>query len=219
MRIAEKNLKQHTWCLLALFFAFLGGSTAIFSEGDANSSNTKKIAPTKIYYVTWQIDRAAGPFVRQVKSRLANVGSPHNNPRFYAGRQWEEIVDIFLTKKDSQSKQPFPVIVPLPAACFDKLISPEKKQSCLSDPASFAEGFFELLPHEIRSYKSLSDVFGESGIAASELGHRFYNQERWLGVVRNLNPNLGSSDILRPGTVFVLPILRESASSDAKSGN
>ena len=217
MRSAKLNFKEYVWRLLAVVCAFLGGSTAIFSEGDSAINVAEKIAPSKIYYVTWDIDRAAGPFVRQVKSRISNVSAPHNSSKFYDGRQWDEIVDLFLTKKDSSSKQPFPVIVPLPAGCFDKNLSSAKKSACLSDPAAFANGYLELSLHEVRSYKSLLEVLESKGIPASELSHKFYNQERWVGVVKNLNPKLDNSNMLRPGTVLILPTVTELVSSPAKN--
>jgi hypothetical protein len=217
MRSAKLNFKEYVWRLLAVVCAFLGGSTAIFSEGDSVISVAEKIAPSKIYYVTLDIDRAAGPFLRQIKARISGVPAPHNNTKIYDGRQWDEMVDLFLTKRDSSSKQPFPVMVPLPAGCFDKALSPAKRSACLADPAAFANGYVELSLHEVRSYKSLLEVLESKAIPASEMSHKFYNQERWVNIVKNLNPKLDSSNMLRPGTIMILPIVTELVGSQSTS--
>ena len=217
MRSAKLNFKEYVWRLLAVVCAFLGGSTAIFSEGDSVINVAEKIAPSKIYYVTLDIDRAAGPFLRQIKARISGVPAPHNNTKLYDGRQWDEMVDLFLTKRDSSSKQPFPVVVPLPAGCFDNALSPAKRSACLADPAAFANGYIELSLHEVRSYKSLLEVLESKGIPASELSHKFYNQERWVNIVKNLNPKLDSSNMLRPGTILILPTVTELAASQPAS--
>jgi len=217
MRSAKLNFKEYVWRLLAVVCAFLGGSTAIFSEGDSVINVAEKIAPSKIYYVTLDIDRAAGPFLRQIKARISGVPAPHSNTKLYDGRQWDEMVDLFLTKRDSSSKQPFPVMVPLPAGCFDNALSPAKRSACLADPAAFANGYVELSLHEVRSYKSLLEVLESKAIPASEMSHKFYNQERWVNVVKNLNPKLDSSNMLRPGTILILPIVTELAGSQSTS--
>jgi len=217
MRSAKLNFKEYVWRLLAVVCAFLGGSTAIFSEGDSVINGAEKIAPSKIYYVTLDIDRAAGPFLRQIKARISGVPAPHNNTKLYDGRQWDEMVDLFLTKRDSSSKQPFPVLVPLPAGCFDNALSAAKRSACLADPAAFANGYVELSLYEVRSYKSLLEVLESKAIPASEMSHKFYNQERWVNVVKNLNPKLDSSNMLRPGTIMILPIVTELSGSQSTS--
>jgi hypothetical protein len=217
MRSAKLNFKEYVWRLLAVVCAFLGGSTAIFSEGDSVINVAEKIAPSKIYYVTLDIDRAAGPFLRQIKARISGVPAPHNSTKLYDGRQWDEMVDLFLTKRDSSSKQPFPVMVPLPAGCFDNALSAAKRSACLADPAAFAKGYIEISLHEVRSYRSLLDVLDSKAIPASEMSHKFYNQERWVNIVKNLNPKLDSSNMLRPGTILILPIVTELASSQSTS--
>jgi hypothetical protein len=216
MRGTKLNFNKLVRQLLVVSCAFLTGSTTIFSEGAAEQGVSEKINSSKVYYVTWQINRDVGPFLRQIKTRITSVPAPHNDVKLYDGRQWDEFVDVFLTKKDSSSTQPFPVMIPLPAACFDRNLSADKKDACLKDPASFGDGFVELGLQEVRSFKSLADIVDSNGVPATEAAHRFYNQDRWVNIIKNLNPKLDASGMIRPGTVLIFPkVVSLSQSSSA----
>lgn len=210
MRSTKINFKKSMWRTLLLFCFYLGSSASVFSVDDASANSGRdKISVTKTYYVTWDIDRGVGPYLRQVKARIPSVPAPHNDAKLYGGRSWDDLADLLLTKNDSSSKKPFPVMIPLPAACFDKSLAADKKSSCLKDSAAFANGALEMSSYEVRGYKTIKQILETKGVPEQSSDHKYYHQDRWINVVKNFNPKLGPDLLLQPGTVLMLPSVIE----------
>lgn len=214
MRGKKINFSEFVRRMLVISCAVFAGSTSLFSESTTEEPVPEKMNSSKVYYVTWQIDRNVAPFLRQIKTRITRVPAPHQNVKLYSGRQWHEFVDAFLTKNDSSQKQPFPVMIPLPAACFDRNLNSDMKKACLENPSKFADGFVELGLQEVRSFKTLSEIIDSNGVPAFDEQHRSYNKERWISIVTNLNPKINMSGMIQPGTVLIFPTIM---SSDATS--
>jgi hypothetical protein len=173
----------------------------------------------RIYYVTMPINRSVGPYLRQLKILIPNVPAPYNDTKLYDGDTWDQLVDKLLIKRDSvvqDRRAVTQVVVPLPAACFDSSLSNERRQKCLQDPAGFAKGYITMRLYDVKDGDTLPDVLSRHGVYPTRDGSTYYNQQRWMDVVRNFNPRINQWNRLVSGSVFILPLLNE---SDFKSGD